>query len=180
VPLQYEDAISYLFGLEKIGIKFGLENIRRLLGSLGNPHREYPSIHIAGTNGKGSTAQFITSILIAAGYRVGTYTSPHLLDFSERIRVNAAKVSKDMIAASISRIRRCIEKAESPGGKHRFPPTYFEVSTAVAFLCFAQAEIDVAVVETGMGGRLDATNTLDPVVSVITNISLEHGILSRI
>ena len=169
----YEDAISYLFGLEKIGIKFGLENINHLLQNLGNPHRNYPSIHIAGTNGKGSTTQFLASILIASGRRVGSYTSPHLIDFAERIQLNASPVPHQMITEGISRIRNCIEKCTQRLGK-QFIPTYFEVSTALAFWCFAQLGIDVAVVETGMGGRLDATNVLDPVVSVITNIALEH------
>ncbi len=166
----YEDAISYLFSLEKIGIKFGLENIRLLLQNMGNPQENYPSIHISGTNGKGSTAQFITAVLIAAGYRVGTYTSPHLIDFSERIQINSSPISKDIITDGLSRIRRCIEADKLS----EFIPTYFEVSTALAFWCFNREEIDVAVVETGMGGRLDATNVLDPTVSVITNIALEH------
>lgn len=166
----YEDAISYLFSLEKIGIKFGLENIRFLLKSLDNPQQIYPSIHISGTNGKGSTAQFISAILIAAGYRVGTYTSPHLIDFSERIQINSSPISKDIITDGLSIARRCIEAERN----REFVPTYFEVSTALAFWCFAHEEVDVAVVETGMGGRLDATNVLDPTISVITNISLEH------
>ena len=168
----YEDAISYLFSLEKIGIKFGLENIRFLLENLGNPQENYPSIHISGTNGKGSTAQFITAILIAAGYRVGTYTSPHLIDFAERIQINASPISKDIITEGLFRIRRYI--GSDKYREREFVPTYFEVSTALAFWCFAREEVDVAVVETGMGGRLDATNVLDPTVSVITNIALEH------
>jgi len=170
----YEEAIGYLFSLEKIGIKFGLDNIHSLLQELGNPQQTYPSIHIAGTNGKGSTSQFITSILIASGYRVGTYTSPHLIDFSERIQINATPISKKLIAEGISLIRHCISTGKITEQQKQFLPTYFEVSTALAFWCFAQSGIDIAVVETGMGGRLDATNVLDPLISVITNIALEH------
>jgi dihydrofolate synthase/folylpolyglutamate synthase len=172
--LAYEEAIAFLFSLEKIGIKFGLDNIRFLLQKLGNPQQTYPSIHIAGTNGKGSTAQFITSILIASGYRVGTYTSPHLIDFCERIQIDAAPVSKEMIAEGISLIRHHITADMISEQQQQFLPTYFEVSTALAFWCFAQSGIDIAIVETGMGGRLDATNVLDPIISVITNIALEH------
>jgi dihydrofolate synthase/folylpolyglutamate synthase len=170
----YEETLDYLYGLQHIGIKLGLNNITSLLELLGRPQERFRAVHIAGTNGKGSTAAFIASILQAAGYRVGLYTSPHLIDFSERIKVNDKPITRQEIIGLTSLIRELIDGNtcfSPPGGAH---PTFFEFATAMAFGYFADAGVDIVVVETGMGGRLDATNVLNPLVSVITNISLEH------
>jgi dihydrofolate synthase/folylpolyglutamate synthase len=146
-------------------MKFGLRNMRTLLASVGNPERAFPSIHIAGTNGKGSTASFIASICMESGLKTGLYTSPHLVRFTERIRINGREVDERRVATYVSSLRPVIEQVRA---------TFFEATTCIAFLCFAEECVDVAVVETGLGGRLDATNVLEPLVSVITNISLEH------
>ena len=146
-------------------MKFNLGGIRRILRRLGNPERAFPCVHIAGSNGKGSTAAMIASILTAAGYRTGLYTSPHVSDFSERIRVDGRPVSRPSIVRWTRRLRRIIERE---GG------TFFEAATAMAFAYFKEQRIDVAVVETGLGGRLDATNVVRPLVSVITSVSREH------
>jgi len=160
-------ALEYLYGLERFGIKLGLEVITTLLNTLGNPHQQYKSIHIAGTNGKGSTAAFLAQILIEAGYKVGLYTSPHLIQFNERIKINGKDISELDLINLIAVIK---EKAE----KNNLQLTFFEFTTALAFFYFAQQKIDVAVVETGMGGRLDVTNVIQPEVTIITNISLDH------
>jgi dihydrofolate synthase / folylpolyglutamate synthase len=159
-----ENAFAYLASLDSMGIRLGLDELRRLLEKLNNPHLAYPSILIGGTNGKGSVAAMTASILIQSGYRVGLYTSPHLVDFSERIRVNNRMISQKQMIACIDRVRRCTAE----------PVTWFEFVTAMAFLHFAKQHVDIAVLEVGMGGRLDATNVTDPIVSVITNISHEH------
>ncbi len=146
-------------------MKFGLRNMRSMLRSAGNPERCFPSIHIAGTNGKGSTAAFIASMLMEAGYSVGLYTSPHLVRFTERIRINGREIPDGKLRSYVRRLKPSIESVRA---------TFFEATTAVAFLWFADEEVDIAVVETGLGGRLDATNVLVPIVSVITNIGLDH------
>ncbi|NLI15859.1 MAG: bifunctional folylpolyglutamate synthase/dihydrofolate synthase [candidate division Zixibacteria bacterium] len=163
--MEYNDILRYLLDLELFGVKFGLTNISRMLAILGDPHKAYPTIHIAGTNGKGSTSAIISSILANCGYRVGLYTSPHLVDFRERIRINDKLISKKHITDFFT------------ANKERFEPinpTFFEVVTALAFDYFRQEKVDIAVIETGLGGRLDATNVITPVVSVITNIEFEH------
>lgn len=139
---------------------------------LDNPHKTFRSIHIAGTNGKGSTAAIISSILCKAEYKTGLYTSPHLIDFSERIRVNEVMISEDRIVELTDRIKIEVEgyKRLNPS----FSPTFFEFTTAIALLYFAEEEIDIGVIEVGMGGRLDATNVIDPMISVITNIDYDH------
>ncbi len=170
----YEQTLDYLYGLQHIGIKLGLQNIEALLKLLGNPQRGFNSIHIAGSNAKGSTAAFMAAILQAAGYKVGLYTSPHLIDFSERIRINADPISPEEVIMLTSIIRELIDRNPDfapPAGAH---PTFFEFTTALAFSYFAGQKVDIAIVETGMGGRLDATNVLNPWLSVITGISLEH------
>jgi dihydrofolate synthase/folylpolyglutamate synthase len=169
-----EQTLDYLYGLQHIGIKLGLRNITTLLKLLDQPQNRFASVHIAGTNGKGSTAAFLSSILQAAGYKVGLYTSPHLIDFTERIKVNGEAIPAFEVVRLTSTIKRLIDNHPDfspPGGAH---PTFFEVTTALAFSHFADAGVDIAVVETGMGGRLDATNVLNPLVSIITNIGLEH------
>jgi dihydrofolate synthase/folylpolyglutamate synthase len=171
---SYEQTLDYLYGLQRIGIKLGLHNIRTLLQLAGQPQLRFDAVHIAGTNGKGSTAAFMASILQAAGYKVGLYTSPHLIDFTERIKVNAQPISPADVVRITSTLKELIAgnpHFDLPSGT---PPTFFEFTTALAFCCFAEANVDIAVVEAGMGGRLDATNVLIPKLSIITNISLEH------
>ncbi|MCX6135173.1 MAG: Mur ligase family protein [Ignavibacteriales bacterium] len=146
-------------------MKFGLEGISRLLKELKDPQKEFPSVHIAGTNGKGSTASMLAAMLTAAGYKTGLYTSPHLVKFEERIRIDGKAIPR----ASLSRLTTFLKRSIL-----RHHPTFFEATTAIAFAHFAQREVDVAVIETGLGGRLDSTNVLRPVCSVITNIGLEH------
>jgi dihydrofolate synthase/folylpolyglutamate synthase len=164
--MGYRSAIAYLYGLQQYGIKFGLTSISQLLTALGNPHHRIRCVHIAGTNGKGSTAAFIASILAVAGYKTGLYTSPHLISFTERITVNNRKISH----SSVARLTGLIRDAASPLDSI----TFFECATAMAFLYFAEQKVDCAVIETGMGGRLDATNVIQPILSVITTISREH------
>ena len=172
--MPYQETIDYLFGLQKHGIKFGLSNSRRLMGLMGDPHLRFRSVHIAGTNGKGSTAAFLAGMLLAAGYRVGLYTSPHLVSFIERIRINNIPVTEDRVIDLAERVRTRYEGLPSSEGGG-ITPTFFEVTTAMAFTCFAEERVDVAVVEAGMGGRLDSTNVITPLVSVITNIDVEHA-----
>lgn len=158
---------KYLQSLEKFGINLGLGRITYLLEKLGNPHHKFKSIHIAGTNGKGSTAAMIASILKEAGYKVGLYTSPHLFDYRERIKINGKNISKHDFEEGIRGIKKVAEGLEES-------PTIFEILTAVAFWYFAEQRVDYAVVEVGLGGRLDATNVITPLVSIITNIDYEH------
>ena len=146
-------------------MKFGLRNIRTLLRSAGQPHRHFRSIHIAGTNGKGSTASYIASIFTEAGYRTALYTSPHLVRFTERIRIDGREITERRLVDYVRQFRPAIEAVNA---------TFFEATTCVAFRYFADQDVDIAVIETGLGGRLDATNVLHPLVSVITNIALEH------
>ncbi len=178
------NSIEYLSSLEKFGINLGLDRINYLLDRLDNPHLKFKSIHIAGTNGKGSTAVMIASILKEAGYKVGLYTSPHLFDYTERIKINGKDISHKDFEAGL-KLARKIANPPLPlgegGGVRRkrgegsdLRPTVFEALTAVAFWYFAKKKVDYAVVEVGMGGRLDATNVITPLVSVITNIELEH------
>jgi len=142
-----------------------LENTQRLLEFLGNPHRKFPSVHIAGTNGKGSTASMIAAILTAAGYKTGLYTSPHLVRFTERIRVNGKEISERQVVQYTRTMREMIERTKA---------TFFEATTAIAFKYFADENVDIAVVETGLGGRLDATNVLHPVLTIITSVGFDH------
>lgn len=163
--MTYQETIDWLFDLQFVGIKMGLENIRSLAAFRGNPQRRYAVVHVAGTNGKGSTASFIAAGLRAAGYRTGLYTSPHLVDFSERIRVDGVPMPEREIVAFTRILRPEIERLHA---------TFFEATTLMAFEHFANAGVDVAVIETGLGGRLDATNIVDPVLTVITSISIDH------
>lgn len=164
--MSYLQSVEFLYGLQKHGIKPGLEMIAVLLDRLGHPERRYRSLHIGGTNGKGSTATMAASMLQAAGYRVGLYTSPHLVDFRERIRINGEIISEARVAA----LTDCVRAA---AGEPR-EPTFFEFTTAMAFQQFADAEIEVAVVEVGLGGRFDATNVLAPAAAAITTVALDH------
>ncbi len=160
----------YLEGLGRFGMHFGLGRVRRLLGALGDPHRAYPSVHVAGTNGKGSVARMLSCILQEAGYRTGLYVSPHLERLNERISINGVDISDRDLEEAVQKVRPLVDAM----AKKRQQCTYFEATTAVAFEHFRRARVDVAVIEAGLGGRLDATNVVDPLVSVITNIALEH------
>jgi dihydrofolate synthase/folylpolyglutamate synthase len=165
----------YLESLEKFGINLGLDRIKVLLERLGNPHQKFKSIHVAGTNGKGSTCAMLASILKEAGYKVGLYTSPHLFDYRERIKINGKDIPKREFTRIIERIRKRIRSRN-----REETPTVFEVLTAAAFTYFAEQKVEYAVIEVGMGGRLDATNVITPLVAIITNIDLEHtAILGR-
>lgn len=162
----YDECLRTMYGLRRFGIKLGLEVITRILNGLDRPHEAYRSIHIAGTNGKGSVASMLTGTLQAAGYSVGLYTSPHLVHFNERIRIDGRPVTDGEIVQAYRAIRDVRDMAREP--------TFFEFTTAMALHLFKQHRVDWAVIETGMGGRLDATNVLAPDLSIITNISLEH------
>ena len=161
-----DDHLTALYRLRRFGIKFGLDTISRLLRGLGNPQNRYPCIHVAGTNGKGSIAAFLSSILAHGGYKVGLYTSPHLVRFNERIQVNGCPISDQDVAEAAEAVQRIYTQGE--------PPTFFECATAMAFYHFASVKVDWAVLETGMGGRYDATNVIRPEVCIISNITLEH------
>ena len=175
---RYQQSLACLFSLQKFGVKLGLSNIEALMQGLRNPHLRYPSILIGGTNGKGSTAAFLDFILRSSGLRVGLYTSPHLLDFRERIRVNGIPMEEGEFVEGTDRLSRLISslmiQESSAPLRLSCHPTFFEVSTALAFDYFANRGVDVAVVEVGMGGRYDATNILHPVLSIITNVDLDH------
>jgi len=162
---------GYLASLEKFGMNLGLERITYLLDKLGDPHRKLKSIHIAGTNGKGSTAAMTASILKEAGYKVGLYTSPHLFDYRERIKVNGKDISRKDFSAGLKLVQK---RSNDLTTQPPINPTVFEALTAVAFWYFAKKKVDFAVVEVGLGGRLDATNVIVPLVSIITNIDHEH------
>ncbi|MCK4272711.1 bifunctional folylpolyglutamate synthase/dihydrofolate synthase, partial [bacterium] len=165
VSPTYQSVLQELYGLGKFGIKLGLHNVFSLLKSLDDPHHTFPSIHLAGSNGKGSTAACLAAVLQAAGFRVGLYTSPHLVDFRERIRVDGKLISPGGVVRLWKQVRPRVRELRA---------TYFEAVTAMAFEHFRARKVDVAVVEVGLGGRLDATNVLLPDVVVITNISREH------
>jgi dihydrofolate synthase/folylpolyglutamate synthase len=179
--MNYDAAVRYLLSLgrelaaptQAAAAKFDLENITVLSERLGRPDRVYPSAHIAGTNGKGSTAAFLESILRQAGFRTGLNTSPHLEKINERIRVDGSEISDSDFADRLTRIQALIEELLA-AGKLRAHPTYFECVTAMAFQYFAEARVDFGVFEVGLGGRLDATNILNPAISVITNIDFDH------
>jgi dihydrofolate synthase/folylpolyglutamate synthase len=162
--MAYSDSVEFLASLQSKGIHLDLGPVTRLLQRLGNPHERYPALLVAGTNGKGSVAAMISSILQEAGYTVGLYTSPHMTDFRERIQVNSRMIPPEELDDLIGRMKDEI----------REDITYFECATALAFLYFECRSVDIAVLEVGMGGRLDATNVVTPFVSVITNVSLEH------
>jgi dihydrofolate synthase / folylpolyglutamate synthase len=162
---DYRSTLTYLYGLQYRGIKYGLRNIRRLLIACGNPERAFPAIHIAGTNGKGSTSTFLASIMQEAGYRTGLYTSPHLVRFTERIKINGVEIPERRLVDYAREMRPFFEKTQA---------TFFEATTCIAFRYFADEGIEIGIIETGLGGRLDATNVLVPLVSVITNVALDH------
>ena len=162
------DIDAILNSFQHFGVHLGLERIKQLLSNLGNPHHQVPVIHVAGTNGKGSVCAYLSSVLTQAGYRVGRYTSPHLVDWTERICLNEQPISAEALQQLLVQVQDAIRPQEET-------PTQFEVITAAAWLYFAQSRVDVAVVEVGLGGRLDATNVSDrPLITIITSISREH------
>lgn len=176
MPMTYPQVLAFLDGLlaPRPPRSYGplkLERMRRLCELLGNPERALPAVLVAGTKGKGSTAAMIAAIAQAGGARVGLYTKPHLVDVRERVRLNGALIAPEDMAALVDHVRTAIVKGEGAPG---WPPTYFEVMAAVAFLHFARAPVDLAVVEVGIGGRLDACNVVHPFVSVITSIGFDH------
>lgn len=166
--MRYPESIEYLYGLTYHGIKLGLNNPVRLLSLLGNPERSFRSVHIAGTNGKGSTAAMTASMLQEAGLLTGLFTSPHLIRFTERVQVNGEEIAEDDVVRLTGLIRKGVE------GEDGFSPTFFEFITAMAFLYFRERGVQWAVVETGLGGRFDATNVIAPEVTVITPVGIDH------
>ncbi|MGH1365322.1 MAG: bifunctional folylpolyglutamate synthase/dihydrofolate synthase [Calditrichia bacterium] len=162
----YRALLENLYGLQRAGVKYTLDNILFLLEAVDNPHLKWPSIHVAGTNGKGSTSAQMAAILQQAGYKTGLYTSPHLINFTERIRVNG----REMLPADVTEFMQIIQPAID-----EIHPSFYEVTTAMAFWEFARQKVDIAVIETGLGGRLDSTNVITPLISVITPIGMDHS-----
>jgi dihydrofolate synthase/folylpolyglutamate synthase len=163
---DYDKALSYLYSLQKFGIKFGLSSTQKLLDKFDNPQKGLALIHVGGSNGKGSVAAMLDSIYRQAGYRVGLFTSPHLVDFRERFRINGQMISKEETLDLVHEVKVKCDPAE--------PPTFFEFVTAMALIYFYRKKVDLAIMEVGLGGRLDATNIIHPLAAVITSISLEH------
>lgn len=163
---SYEATLTRLYGLQRFGIKLGLETVSALLSELGNPQRRFHALHVAGTNGKGSVAAMTASILHAAGVRVGLYTSPHFLDFCERIKIQGIDIPHDRVVDLFARVQAL--------PSFLVQPTFFEVATVMAFQYFAEERVDIGVIEVGMGGRFDATNVCYPLGTIITNVSFDH------
>jgi dihydrofolate synthase/folylpolyglutamate synthase len=168
--MRYNEAITWLYCFEKYGIKLGLERIDFICEKLGNPQNNYKTVHVGGTNGKGSVCKFISSILNSAGYAVGVYTSPHIQRFSERFVIDNDQISDSEIVLLIEKVKPIVEEMI----KNNNIPTFFEITTAMVFEYFYEKKVDYAIIEVGLGGRFDATNIVNPLVSVITNVTLEH------
>ncbi|MDT8380313.1 MAG: folylpolyglutamate synthase/dihydrofolate synthase family protein [Desulfotignum sp.] len=166
MAVTYQQCLEKIYQLGRFGIKLELETIYDILARLGHPEKKYPCVHVAGTNGKGSTATYMASILQAAGFKTGIYTSPHLVKFNERICINGQEISDADVVDAYEAVN-----AADIGERNA---TFFEIATAMAFYHFARENVDWAVIETGMGGRFDATNIIEPSVGVITNLSIEH------
>jgi dihydrofolate synthase/folylpolyglutamate synthase len=171
--MDYSEAQAFLFQrlpmFQRVGAvayKADLNNTIKLLEGIGNPHLKFKSVHIAGTNGKGTSAHSIAAILQSAGYKTGLYTSPHLKSFTERVKINGQEISKDEVAEFVTASQLLIEAIN---------PSFFEVTVALAFNHFAEKRVDIAIIETGLGGRLDSTNVIDPLVSLITMIDFDHA-----
>ena len=163
---SYQKCLDKIYKLGRFGIKLELDTISNILNLLDNPEKKYNLIHVAGTNGKGSTATYIASILQKAGFKTGVYTSPHLVKFNERIAINGRHISNDDVVNAYEAVNK-VDTGERKA-------TFFEIATAMGFYYFAKKSVQWAVIETGMGGRFDATNIIKPKVSVITNLSIEH------
>ncbi|MSU61573.1 MAG: bifunctional folylpolyglutamate synthase/dihydrofolate synthase [Pedosphaera sp.] len=173
--MTYSYAIEFLYSLRHFGAKFGLENTQKLAALAGNPHEHLRFIHVAGTNGKGSTCAMLESVYRASGLRVGLFTSPHLVAFGERIQINRENISEADVVRLVGELRGLIEHAKnSPSAQDSFQPTFFEFITVMALRYFAEQRCELVIWETGLGGRLDATNIVTPLASVITNIQLDH------
>ena len=169
--MNYEEAMEYIKKIGNFGSNYGLERTERLLDILGNPHKKIKCIHVAGTNGKGSTTSIITSILMEEGFKVGMYTSPYLEEFEERIQINRENIKKEELAFYMKDVKKAVDEVIKEGYSH---PTEFEIITCLMFLYFYVKKVDYAVIEVGLGGRLDSTNVIKPLVSVIASISLDH------
>jgi len=167
------DPLSYLFSLEQFGIKFGLDNIAAIVAALGHPERAFRTVHIAGTNGKGSVTAMVDAALRAAGHRSARYTSPHLVDLTERFTIDGRSVDEAALVAAVDRVRHTVDALRADG-RLDVQPTFFEVTTAAAFVLFRDARVEVAVLEVGLGGRLDATNVVSPLATAITSIAFDH------
>lgn len=168
--MTYDEALAFIHGAYGLGEKRGLENMHRLLALLDNPHKKFRAVHVAGTNGKGSVCAFLQAALRCGGYRTGLYTSPFLQRYNERMRIDGVPIADDMLADITTRVARAVTALRAEDVR----PTEFEIGTAVAFTYFAQAGIDIAVIEAGLGGRIDPTNVLTPLVSAIAAIGLDH------
>lgn len=169
--MNYTEAINYIKDTAKFGSKLGLERAERILELLGNPHKKIKTIHVAGTNGKGSTTAMITNILIHSGYKVGCYISPYIEEFEERIQINNNNISTEDLANIVTEVSRAVEEVASLGYGN---PTEFEIITCAGFLYFYKMKADFVVVEVGIGGRLDSTNVIEPIISIIGSISYDH------
>ncbi len=172
-PADYRALVDQLYALKPRGGRLGIDRMRPLAAALGNPERTMPVVHVAGTNGKGSVAAMIEAMLRAAGWRVGLYTSPHLIHLGERVQVNRERLTDEEIVAFVTELTSVSEQIEAEQGAE-MRPSFFEWMTAMAFLTFARARCDIAVIEVGLGGEFDATNIVEPEISVITSIGLDH------
>lgn len=168
--MDHADALGWLYGRQRLGIKLGLDKVHRLLAEVGDPHHAFRCVHIAGTNGKGSVARWMDQALRNAGHRVGRFTSPHLVRFSERIAVDGEEIPDGDVVRLIECLRPVTERLDADEQQ----PTFFELNCAMAFMWFAEQGVDWAIIETGMGGRLDATSVLSPDLTIITNVGLDH------
>ena len=168
--MDYEAAVEWVDGFHQFGIQLGLNRIEKALNALDNPQEKVDFVHVAGTNGKGSVCRFISSILTTEGYKTGLYLSPHLIDFCERFQINDTLISKQRFVDIVTQVQPTIDQLANDGVQL----TYFEVCTIIAFVFFVEEKVDYAIVEVGLGGRYDATNVITPLVSIITNVSLDH------
>lgn len=170
--MNYAESLLYLDELNTFGIRLGLVRMEELCARLGNPERCYAVVHIAGTNGKGSVTQMMDAVFHAAGIRSGRYLSPHLISYTERMSVDGHDTSEEVFAALLTRVRAAADEMVEAGHEH---PTQFEALTALAFLYFAEEQVEVAVIETGLGGLLDSTNVVEPILTIITNVAMDHA-----
>lgn len=168
--MNYDETITWLYSFEKFGIKLGLDRIKFICKKLVNPQNSYKIIHVGGTNGKGSVCRFLQSILTTSGYKTGVYTSPHIQRFSERFIIDNKEISDSDVVLLVKKIKPIIDEMI----KKENTPTFFEIVTAMALLYFKEKKVDFAVIEVGLGGRFDATNMVEPILSIITNVTLEH------
>jgi dihydrofolate synthase/folylpolyglutamate synthase len=168
--MNFEDCINWLYSFEKFGIKLGLERITYICTKLEDPQNNYKIIHVGGTNGKGSVSKFLESILVKSGHNVGVYTSPHLQRFSERFVVNNEEISESELVLLIEKVKPIVDDMVVNNNT----PTFFEIVTAMAFQYFKDKKVEFAIIEVGLGGRFDATNIVNPMITIITNVSLDH------